>query len=73
MTRNPQFCGRAKHVDIKYHYAREQVATTLDQVYCRTHDMVYVHIPKDSASLNLKHLVKKLELFLKLSVSEDEC
>lgn len=26
MTKNPQFHGRAKHIDIKHHYIREQVA-----------------------------------------------
>ena len=32
---------RAKHIDIKYHYVREQVAAgTLDIVYCPTEDML---------------------------------
>jgi len=30
MTRNPQYHGRAKHVDIKCHYIRDQVQT--DQI-----------------------------------------
>ena len=26
MVKNPQFHGRAKHIDIKFHYIREQIA-----------------------------------------------
>ncbi len=41
MTKNPQFHGRAKHIDIKNHFIREQVAKgTITLVYCPTLEMV---------------------------------
>ena len=41
MTKNPQFHGRAKHVDIKYHYIREQVNDgTVELKYCPTNNMI---------------------------------
>lgn len=41
MAKNPQFHGRAKHIDIKYHFVREQIASgVIDLKYCKTEDMV---------------------------------
>ena len=41
MTKNPQFHGRAKHIDIKFHFIREQVtAKTVELKYCRSSDMI---------------------------------
>ena len=41
MTKNPQFHGRAKHIDIKYHYIREEVRKGNVQLnYCPTESMV---------------------------------
>ena len=40
MTKNPQFHGRAKHIDIKYHFIREQVNSgNVKLKYCPTNDM----------------------------------
>ena len=40
MAKNPQFHGRAKHIDIRYHFIREQVASgTIKIEYCATKDM----------------------------------
>lgn len=40
MSKNPQFHGRAKHIDIKYHYIREQVERGKIQLkYCPTANM----------------------------------
>ena len=40
MTKNPQFHGRAKHIDIKHHYIREQVGQgTITLEYCPTDEM----------------------------------
>lgn len=40
MTKNPQFHGRAKHIDIKHHFIREQVSHgTVQLEYCPTTDM----------------------------------
>ena len=41
MTRNPQFHGRAKHIEIKHHFIRDQVTQgTIMLKYCPTADMV---------------------------------
>lgn len=41
MSKNPQFHGRAKHIDIKYHYVREQVDKgTVQLQYCPTEEML---------------------------------
>ena len=40
MLKIPQFYGRAKHIDIKYHYVREQVNSgSVKLVYCPTNEM----------------------------------
>ena len=40
MAKNPQFHGRAKHIDIRHHFFREQVANgTIKLDYCSTTDM----------------------------------
>ena len=40
MTKNPQFHGRAKHIDIKYHFIREQVNSgNIMLKYCPTDRM----------------------------------
>ena len=41
MTKNPKFHGRAKHIDIRHHFVREQVAQgTLEIQYCPTTEMI---------------------------------
>ena len=41
MAKNAQFHGGAKHIDIKYHFIREQVAkATVKLGYCRTDEMI---------------------------------
>ena len=41
MAKNPQYHGRSKHVDIKYHFVREQVAAgTVELQYCQSKNMV---------------------------------
>ena len=40
MTRNNQSHGRSKHVDIKYHFVREQVEKeTIKAIYCKSEEM----------------------------------
>ena len=40
MTKNPQYHGRAKHIDIKHHFIRQQVAQgTIALEYCPTIEM----------------------------------
>ena len=41
MTKNPQFHGRAKHVDIKCHYVQDQVQNNqIKSLYCSTDKML---------------------------------
>ena len=41
MANNPQFHGRSKHIDIKYHFIREQVKSGKVQLsYCQSNDMI---------------------------------
>lgn len=41
MARNPQFHGRAKHIEIKHHFIRDQVARgTIKLEYCPTSQMI---------------------------------
>lgn len=41
MTQNPQFHGRTKHVDMRYHFVREKVMDgTIEVKYCRTDRML---------------------------------
>ena len=41
MTKNPQFHGRAKHIEIKYHYIRGEVEKgTIKLSYCPTQNMM---------------------------------
>ena len=41
LAKNPQFHGRAKHIDIRHHFVHEKVADgTVELKYCRTEDMV---------------------------------
>ena len=41
LAKNPQFHGHAKHIDIKYHFVREQVANgNIAVKYCRSEDML---------------------------------
>ncbi len=41
LTKNPKFHNPKKHIDIAYHYAKEQVEKRITFVkYCRTEDML---------------------------------
>lgn len=40
LSKNPQFHGRSKHIEIKYHFIRDQVKNGVINVkYCKTDDM----------------------------------
>ena len=40
MAKNPQFHGRAKHIDIKHHFVREQVSEgSIELQYCPSNEM----------------------------------
>ena len=41
MAKNAQYHGRAKHIDIKYHFIREHIAkATVKLEYCRSEEMI---------------------------------
>ena len=50
MTKNPQFHGRAKHIEIKHHFIREQVSNGKVQLeYCPTTEMTADILTKGTA------------------------
>lgn len=40
MSENPKFHGRTKHINLKYHYIREQLGTSIELIYCPTNEMI---------------------------------
>ena len=41
MTKNPQYHGRSKHIDIKFHFVREKIASNIIGLkYCKSENMV---------------------------------
>ena len=40
MAKNPKFHGRAKHINIRFHYIREQIGKCIELIYCPTNEMV---------------------------------
>ena len=48
MAKNPQYHGRAKHIDTRHHFIREKVSGgDINLVYCPTGDMVADMLTKD--------------------------
>lgn len=57
MAKNPQFHGRAKHIDIKFHFVREQVSKGIIKLeYCKTEDMIADMLTKGLNQLQLSKL-----------------
>lgn len=57
LARNPQFHGRAKHIDIRHHFVRDQVANeTVELKYCRTENMVADILTKGLCRTNFEKL-----------------
>ena len=60
MARNPKFHGRAKHIDIKHHFVREQVSDGLIRLkYCPTNEMVADILTKGLAQQQFSFLREK--------------
>ena len=60
MARNPQFHGRAKHIEIKHHYVREQLSKgTVTLQYCPSHDMVADILTKGLGNASFSKLRRK--------------
>ena len=59
LAKNPQFHGRAKHIDIRHHFVREKVNDgTIELNYCRTDDMVADMLTKGLNTANFQRLRK---------------
>ena len=67
MMKNPQFHGQAKHIDMKYHYARELAKEDkIELRYCLTEDMI--------ADIMTKGIGRtQFEKLRKMMASEEEC
>ena len=60
MARNPQFHGRAKHIDIKHHFVRERVSDgSIELKYCPTNEMVADILTKGLAHQQFSFLREK--------------
>ena len=60
MTKNPQFYGRCKHVDTKYHFIRDEARKgTINVQYCKSEDMVADMLTK---GLHAEQFVKLREM-----------
>lgn len=61
IAKNPQFHGRTKHIDIKFHYVREEVDKgTINLVFCPTDKMVVDVLTKGISNEKFKLFRKML-------------
>ena len=61
MAKNAQYHGRAKHIDIKYHFIREHVANAAVKLeYCRTEEMIAGIFTKGLSAVQFTKLRKML-------------
>ena len=59
MSKNPQFHGRSKHINIKFHFIREQVAANnICLKYCPSEDMVADLLTKGISPVRFERLRK---------------
>ena len=73
LAKNPQFHGRSKHINIKFHFIREQVSTkTICLKYCPSEDMLADLLTKGISSDRFEKLRKLFGMRNCLS-SEKEC
>lgn len=76
MAKDPQFHGRSKHINIKYHFIREQVTKgSLELKYCRSANMVADIMTKGLTGECFEKLrmMTGLQPMIKHSESEKEC
>ena len=73
MAKNPQFHGRSKHINIKYHFIREQVSDDKIRLkYCPTEDMLADLFTKGIGSEKFERLRGLCGMCNQVS-SEKEC
>ena len=57
IAKNPQFHGRVKHINIKYHFIREQVYdNNIKLKYCQTSDMIADMLTKGLGKIKFEKL-----------------
>jgi hypothetical protein len=60
MAKNPQYHGKSKHIDIKYHFVRDLVGDkTIKLKYCPTKEMVADILTKGVAREQFCYLRQK--------------
>ena len=73
MAKNPQFHGRSKHINIKYHFIREQVSNDKIRLkYCPTEDMLADLLTKGIGPEKFERLRSLCGMCNQVS-SEEEC
>ena len=71
MAKNPQFHGRSKHINIKFHFIREQVSSNKIKLeYCPTADMLADLLTKGVSPDKFERIRK---LYGMSCVSSEEC
>lgn len=78
IAKNPQFHGRVKHINIKYHFIREQVSNhNIKLKYCQTSSMIADMLTKGLGRIQFKKLREMAGVVplkdIKQSASEKEC
>lgn len=62
MSKNPVFHNHSKHVDIRYHYSREQIEGNVEIIYLRSEDMIADILTKALSKSKHENCVKLLNL-----------
>ena len=78
IAKNPQFHGRVKHINIKYHFIQEQVSNdSIKLKYCQTSNMIADMLAKGLGRIQFEKLREKAGVVpvkgIKQSASEKEC
>ena len=71
MAKNNQSHGRSKHIDIKYHFVREQVEQqSIKLIYCKSEEMTADILTKGLLNYQFKKLRSKLGMSTQI---QEEC
>ena len=74
VSKNPQFHGRAKHIDIKCHFVRDQVEKgTINVVYCPTSNMGADLFTKGLPKGQFTQAILNISITMRRSVESRRC
>jgi hypothetical protein len=74
LSKNPMFCDKSKHVEIKYHYIRDMVQKKAIHVqYLPTHEQIADIFTKPLARTKFEYFCEILGLVENASLAEREC